>query len=606
MYRIEHIENLIGLAALPLLIAALWFLLSWKKRTMARIGDPSLVRQLVSNFSSARFLIKAGILLLAFLIIVIGAGNPQKPGKMENVKRKGVDVMVVLDVSKSMLATDIKPSRLDKAKQLLLLMLDKLENDRIGLVLFAGRAYLQMPLTSDHGAARMYIQEASPDAVPTQGTVIAEALRMANSAFNSKERKYKSILLISDGEDHDPDALKVAKDLAKDGVMINTVGIGSPDGSPIVDPATGELKKDAEGNTVISKLNEAELQQLSNATNGQYIRLDNVDDALITMTQQIDSVDKKSMSDAEFVDYISYFQWFLGIALLFLAFDYFFPERRSAAGEKRERAASGAGLGLRASAGGSASNGASGAGPKGASGSSSKGASATRPGVAGAATLLALAVLVSALPASAQSTNGQIRSGNRAYKKGDFEKSVQQYQRAVQQTPNSPTANYNLGNAQFKNNKFDEAAHAYDATVQNSTDKGMKEKGYYNKGVAMIRQKKLQESIDAWKNALRLDAGDTEARDNLEKALKEQKKQQQQQQQQQNQKKDQKNQDKQDQKKEQQQQQQQQQEPKPQPSKLNKQQVEQLLKALEQKEKDLHDKMQQNKQHVPNQPEKDW
>lgn len=601
MYRIEHTENLVGLAALPLLVAALWFLLSWKKRTVARIGDPSLVRQLISNFSSARFLIKTGVLLLAFLVIVIGASNPQKTGKMENVKRKGVDVMVVLDVSKSMLATDIKPSRLDKAKQLLLLMLDKLENDRIGLVLFAGRAYLQMPLTSDHGAARMYFQEASPDAVPTQGTVIAEALRMANTAFNSKERKYKSILLISDGEDHDPDALKVAKELAKDGVMINTVGIGSPEGSPIVDPATGELKKDEQGNTVISKLNEAELQQLSNATNGQYVRLDNVDDAMITMTQQIDSVDKKSMSDAEFVDYISYFQWFLGIALVLLVFDYFFSERRSAASEKRERSASGAGLGIAAT------------GSIGASGTASNTTgtgrpSATRPGVAGAATLLALAVLVSALPAAAQNTNGEIRSGNRAYKKGEFEKSVQQYQRAVQQAPNSPTANYNLGNAQFKNNKFDEAAHAYDATVQNSTDKGMKEKGYYNKGVAMIKQKKLQESIDAWKNALKLDAGDTEARDNLEKALKEQKKQQQQQQQNQNQKKNQKNQDKQDQKKEhqQQQQQQQQQQPKPQPSKLDKQQVEQLLKALEQKEKDLHDKMQQNKQHVPNQPEKDW
>src|SRR6185437_14626702 len=398
VYRIEHIENLIGLAAIPLLLAALWFLLGWKKRTIARIGDPSLVRQLISNFSSTRFLVKAGVLLVAFLVIVIGAGNPQKTGKMENVKRKGVDVMVVLDVSKSMLATDIKPSRLDKAKQLLLLMLDKLENDRIGLVLFAGRAYLQMPLTSDHGAARMYIQEASPDAVPTQGTVIAEALRMANTAFNSKERKYKSILLISDGEDHDPDALKVARELAKDGVMINTVGIGSPEGSPIVDPATGELKKDEQGNTVISKLNEAELQQLSSATNGQYVRLDNVDDALITMTQQIDSVDKKSMSDAEFVDYISYFQWFLGIALVLLVFDYFFSERRSAASEKRERAASGARPG---------------------------GASAARSGASpiGAATLLALAFLVSALPAAAQNSNGEMRSGNRAYKKGEFDKS---------------------------------------------------------------------------------------------------------------------------------------------------------------------------------------
>src|SRR6185437_9027866 len=309
VYRIEHIENLIGLAAIPLLLAALWFLLGWKKRTIARIGDPSLVRQLISNFSSTRFLVKAGVLLVAFLVIVIGAGNPQKTGKMENVKRKGVDVMVVLDVSKSMLATDVKPSRLDKAKQLLLLLTEKLENDRIGLVLFAGRAYLQMPLTADHGAARMYIQDASPDAVPTQGTVIADALTMANSAFNSKERKYKSIVLVSDGEDHDPEALKTARKLAQDGVLINTVGIGSAEGSPIEDPATGELKKDQEGHTVISKLNEAELQRLATETNGTYLRLDNVEDAVITMTQQLDAAEKKATSDAEFIDYKSYFQW---------------------------------------------------------------------------------------------------------------------------------------------------------------------------------------------------------------------------------------------------------------------------------------------------------
>ena len=213
-------------------------------------------------------------------------------------------------------------------------LIDTLDNDRLGLVLFAGRAYLQMPLTTDHGAARMYIQDASPDVVPTQGTVIGDALTMANTAFNSKERKYKSIVLISDGEDHDPEALKVAKTLAQNGVMINTIGIGSPDGSPIVDPATNELKKDEQGNTVISKLNEAELKQLADATNGEYIRLDNLDDALITMTQQLDSAEKKAMTDSEFIDYKSYFQWFLGAAFLLLVVDLFWPERRS---ERAER-----------------------------------------------------------------------------------------------------------------------------------------------------------------------------------------------------------------------------------------------------------------------------
>src|SRR5882762_505084 len=329
MFRVQHIEYLPGLAALPFLGLLFYALLKWKKKTAARIGDPLLVKQLIKSFSSPLFFIKVVLAFLAFILIIIGAANLQKPGAMENVNRQGVDVMMVLDVSKSMLARDIKPSRLEKAKQLLSRLADKLESDRIGLVLFAGRAYLQMPLTTDHGAARMYIQDASPDVVPTQGTVIGEALKMANTSFNSKERKYKAIVLVSDGEDHDPEALNVAKGLAANGVMINTIGVGSPDGSPIVDPVTNELKKDEQGNTVISKLNEVELQQLADASNGRYIRLDNLDDAMITMTQQLDSVEKKSLNDAAFIDYISYFQWFLGIGLALLLLEYFLPERRS-------------------------------------------------------------------------------------------------------------------------------------------------------------------------------------------------------------------------------------------------------------------------------------
>ena len=581
MFRIQHTEYLIGLGALPLLLATLWLLLGWKKKTTARIGDPALVQQLIGNYSALRFAIKATLLLLAFVVIVLGAANLQKPGKMENVQRKGVDVMFVLDVSKSMLAQDIKPSRLDKAKQLLTLLSEKLENDRLGLILFAGRPYLQMPLTSDHGAARMYIQDASPDAVPTQGTVIAEALRMANAAFNSKERKYKSILLISDGEDHDPEALKTAKELAQDGVMINTIGIGSPDGSIIIDPATGETKKDEQGNVVISKLNEAELQQLADATNGQYLRLDNVDDALITMTQQLDSAEKKAMSDAEFIDYKSYFQYFLAAALLLLLAEFLLAERSR---EKKVRTA---------------------AVPRPATTKSPTPVKG-RTSVASPAAVLLLLTLAAARPATAQSANTDIRSGNRYYKKAQLDKSVQQYQSAVQKAPANPTANYNLGNALFRKNDYDQAAKSYDATVQNSQDKTLKEKGYYNKGVAMVKQKKLQESIDAWKEALKLNADDADARENLEKALTQQK-QQQQQQNQNNKQKDQKDQkDKKDEKKNQDQQQQQQQQPKPQPSRLNKQQVEQLLKALEQKENDLHNKMQQNKVKTPNQPDKDW
>jgi Ca-activated chloride channel family protein len=589
VFRIEHTEYLVGLAALPIFLALLWLLLEWKKKTAARMGDPALIGLLIDSFSSVRFLVKAGLVLLAFVIVVLGAANLQKPGTMENVQRKGVDVMLVLDVSKSMLARDVKPTRLEKAKEFLLRLTDQLENDRIGLILFAGRAYLQMPLTSDHGAARMYIEDASPDAVPTQGTVIGEALSMANMAFNSKERKYKSIVLVSDGEDHDPEAAKVAKELARNGVMINTVGIGSPDGSPIEDPTTGELKKDAEGHTVISKLNEAELQNLANETNGQYIRLDNVDDALITMKQQLDSAEKKAMSDAEFIDYKNYFQWFLAAAFVMLLTEFFLSERR----RKKTADKIAASADKTAAAADKITASAETAAPVG---------NAAVP----SAIVLLLIALTTTLSAAAQSGNNLIRSGNRYYKKQQLDKSLQQYQAAVKKAPDNPAANYNLGNAQFRKNDYDAAAKSYDASVaHSSTDKEMQEKGLYNKGVAMVKQKKLQESIDAWKSALKLDASDSDARENLEKALMQQKQQQQQQNQQnqQNKKDQQKDQkDKKDENKDQDQQQQ----PKPQQSKLNKQQVDQLLKALQQREKDLQNKMNENKVHTPNQPEKDW
>ncbi|MBS1596735.1 MAG: VWA domain-containing protein [Bacteroidetes bacterium] len=327
--RLQHLEYLIGLIAIPALVFLFWWILQWKKKTAKKMGDEKLIQQLVGSYSPKNFLIKFILAVTAITGIILGASNLQKKGEPENVTLAGVDVMLVLDVSKSMLANDIQPSRLEKAKQLLMRLLDKLENDRVGLILFAGHSYMQMPLTTDENASRMYIQNASPDAVPTQGTVIAEALRMADNAFNSKEHKYKAVVLISDGEDHDPEALNVAKQLAEDGVMINTIGIGSPDGAPIIDPVTRESKKDENGQVVISKLNEAELSQLADATNGIYMRLDNMDAAVIALSQRLNGIEKKALTDTDFINYKNYFQWFLAVALLLLVIEFFLPERKT-------------------------------------------------------------------------------------------------------------------------------------------------------------------------------------------------------------------------------------------------------------------------------------
>jgi Ca-activated chloride channel homolog len=326
--RFQHIEFLVALAAIPLLVVLFVGVLRWKKKKQQQMGDPALIASLISNYSPVKFAVKFVLVLAAFALIALGLANLQRPGVADNVNRKGVDVMVALDVSNSMLAQDIKPNRLERAKQLVNKLVDKMANDRIGLVLFAGRAYMQMPLTNDHAAARMYVQNAGPDAVPVQGTVVAEALKIANSGFNSKERKYKAIILISDGEDHDPEALQLAQSLSQTGVMINTVGLGSPEGSPIIDAATNETRKDAQGNTIITKLNEAELQQLAQNTHGVYVKLEDADDAVAKITAQLATIEQTATGDKSFADYKSYFQWFLAAALLILLTETLIPERK--------------------------------------------------------------------------------------------------------------------------------------------------------------------------------------------------------------------------------------------------------------------------------------
>ncbi len=326
--QFQHPENFIGLLLIPLIILLFYRLISWKKKQGSRIGDPTLVSQLVKSFSARNFALKFILICVAVFFLVAGLANLRAKGSAENISRQGVDVMIMLDVSKSMLAQDVKPSRLDKAKQLLYRLTDRLQNDRIGLILFAGRSYMQMPLTTDHSAAKLYISEAGPEAVPTQGTVFAEALTMANNSFNRNEHKYKAVVLISDGEDHDPDALRIAKQMADDGVMVNTVGIGSAEGSQIIDPETKEPKKDDKGNIVISKLNEKELTDISDATNGIYIHLENLEDATITLSQRLDSIEKRALSDSEFINYKNYFPWFIGLAGILLVLELFIPERK--------------------------------------------------------------------------------------------------------------------------------------------------------------------------------------------------------------------------------------------------------------------------------------
>jgi Ca-activated chloride channel family protein len=264
----------------------------------------------------------------AFLLGVIAVANLRKPGAADNIPRKGIDVVIALDVSRSMLATDLSPSRLQRAKQMILKLMDQMPNDRLALVLFAGKAYMQMPLTVDHEAAAIFVSSASPDAIPAQGTVFSEALKKCALAFNSREGRFKSVVLISDGEDHDEDALATADDLAQQGIMVCTVGIGSPEGSEIPDSATNDFKRDAMGNIVISKLNEEELKQIAHKTNGIYVHYESSDQVVDELMKQLSQVEEKTFTDVSLLNYKTYYMWFTGLMFLLLIFEFILPERK--------------------------------------------------------------------------------------------------------------------------------------------------------------------------------------------------------------------------------------------------------------------------------------
>jgi Ca-activated chloride channel family protein len=328
MLSFQHTEFLFGLLVLIPLAALFYLVLKWKKKVKKQIGDEELVNALTSDYSAKNFNYKFILIASALALCIIGAANIRKPSKGSTGNRTGIDVMIALDVSNSMLAQDIKPNRLERAKQVINLMLDKMSNDRIGMVVFAGQAFLQMPVTSDLAAARLYVSNASPDAVPAQGTVIGDALKMCNSALDTKEKKYKAVILISDGEDHDEKAGEALKTLQENGVVVYTIGIGSPEGAPIFDPALNDYKKDENGNTVVSKLNEKDLQNIAEQTGGKYYLFSSADKVADAVAASIGQMEKKQIGGTGIRVYRPYFQWFLLAAFVFLLLETIIPEKK--------------------------------------------------------------------------------------------------------------------------------------------------------------------------------------------------------------------------------------------------------------------------------------
>lgn len=325
MLRFQHISHLLGLGLLPVLVVIFIAYIYWRRSKQKKLGDERLINEQIKGFIPGRFVLKFVLLSIAFIMLVIGWANLQMGAKTENVQRKGVDVVIALDVSKSMLAKDMQPDRLTRAKQLITRMIDKMKNDRVALVVFAGRAYLQVPLTIDYGAMKMMLQNVKPDLIPTQGTVISDAIDLAMNSFSQKEKKYKSLVIISDGEDHDEKTAAKAKAAAESGIIIHTVGVGSPQGTTIFDPETKSVKLDENGNPVISKLNEQELKSIAAAGHGTYSLLQNTDRLANKLTDEMDGMEQKNLGAVVFTDYNSYFQYFLAIALIALMLEWLLP-----------------------------------------------------------------------------------------------------------------------------------------------------------------------------------------------------------------------------------------------------------------------------------------
>jgi len=329
MLSFQHSEYFLGLLLLVPLAFIFNAVLRWKRKVKAALGDAALVDSLTKQYSAKRYAIKFIAVLAALALAVIAATNPRTPTKNGKERKAGIDVMVALDVSKSMWAQDAKPTRLDKAKSFINALVTRLGDNRVGLVIFAGRAYLQMPLTTDAAAASIFIANATPDAVPVQGTEIGEALQLCSNSLNTKEKKYKAVVLISDGEDHDPKSEKVLQQLYDDGVVVHTIGVGSPDGSGIIEPSTNAYKRDNNGQTVLSKLNEPELRAIAQKTAGEYHHLDDVPATVDAVMQSLDSMEKKAIDAGQGErQFNSYYIFFLLPALLLLIGEIFIPERK--------------------------------------------------------------------------------------------------------------------------------------------------------------------------------------------------------------------------------------------------------------------------------------
>lgn len=323
MFRFEHPDFLQLLWAVPALIFVFALYYRWRRRALIRVADPAALPRLVPGWSAFRFFIKNGLVVLAIALLAFAWANPQRGAKKQTVTQKSADVLIALDISQSMLAEDVAPSRLELAKVFVHKLIQALQGERIGLIYFAGDAYLQMPLSNDYAAANMFVASASPELITAQGTAIPNAIDLATESFDPDPGAGRALILITDGENHDSDAVDRAAEAYDDGIVVLAVGAGTAAGGPIPLPeGSGEsYKRDENGALVRSRMNEGLLQQLAAKGGGAAYLLTQGDAAVQAIRREVDRLQKRNMEVRSFSEFESYFQWFLLPAFLLLALE---------------------------------------------------------------------------------------------------------------------------------------------------------------------------------------------------------------------------------------------------------------------------------------------
>jgi Ca-activated chloride channel family protein len=332
MYQIEEPTYFYYLAIIPVIVVLFLLVLWWKKHIQKRFADTKLIQKLSPEKSTFKSFLKLIVFCFALFFLIISLVNPKMGTKLETVKREGVDIVFALDVSKSMVAEDIAPNRLEKAKQIITKVIENLGSDRIGIIIYAGSSYPLLPITTDYAAAKMFLQNANTEMVSNQGTAINDAIERALSYYDNDEQTNRFLVIVSDGEDHQENTLDLAKEAAEKGIKIYTVGIGTAKGGPIPIRENGRVvayKKNNEGTVVVTQLNEQILREIANVGNGKYINGNKTQETMATIKEVLEKAEKNEFETKQFSDYEDQFQWFVGIGLLLLIIDVTLLEKKT-------------------------------------------------------------------------------------------------------------------------------------------------------------------------------------------------------------------------------------------------------------------------------------